>query len=218
MKLPAVAFTYSDTGFSLEVPNLELAFATPVALIGPNGSGKSTYAQWLAGLLTGNKSNAGEWFYVPQGLEDAFFADNLGQQWELITPGKSFEVLENELEDLGLRPAAFWLRFPLPLMSGGEKRRCALAAALALEPEALILDEPLLGLGGKEALLVIEKIDMLVRMKRRLLLISHRSTLIDRCKELIILEQGKLRFAGRREAYTASLAGQRNGIGSNHAE
>ena len=154
----AVTFRSRSGGRHPALDRVDLAVPAGgvVALIGPNGCGKSTLLRAIAGLLTpergsvrldGNVVNGpdpriGLVFQEPRLLPWRTAADNITYPLELA--GWSRERRAGRLaaltELVRLEPAALTAR-PAEL-SGGQRQRTALARALALEPEVLLLDEP----------------------------------------------------------------------------
>lgn len=180
LKLEGVSYSYplsgreespAVTGVSLEVEPGEV-----LCVAGANGSGKSTLAQLCAGLL---QPTGGRVFYggtqiegrtalrrlrqsvgiVFQSPEDQLFADTVAKDLAFGPRNRGVRGAElaNRVRDaaslVGLPLESLEDRSPFSL-SGGEKRRVALAGVLALEPEVLVLDEPFIGLDfeGREHL------------------------------------------------------------------
>ena len=173
--LDKVNYVYSEkTAYeihALKDVSLKISDGEFIGIIGHTGSGKSTLIQHLNGLVRANsggiyyngedigdddfnrkelRSKVGLVFQYPehQLFETTVFADvcfgpkNQGhsrKQSEL----KAFTALRS----VGL-PEDYWYRSPFEL-SGGQKRRAAIAGVLAMEPEVLILDEPTAGLDPK---------------------------------------------------------------------
>jgi energy-coupling factor transporter ATPase len=174
-------------GTPLEVPSLtdvslEVKRGDIVGVIGPTGSGKSTLLQHLCGLIrpqTGQvqvngvnladpeidlreiRHRVGMVFQLPEdqlferyvGDDVAFGPRNQGLDRETIR-----ERVRAALESVGLPFEDFKDRITVAL-SGGERRKVALAGVLAMTPEALLLDEPTAGLDprGRRELLTLLK-------------------------------------------------------------
>jgi energy-coupling factor transport system ATP-binding protein len=223
---------------ALREVTLEIAQGERVGLVGQTGSGKSTLAQHLAGLLKptsgevrlngvlahartstarGQRNQLGLCFQYPEdqifgqtvSREVAFGPRNLGL--------KEAEALVNRvhwaLEMVGLDPADFGQRSPFTL-SGGEMRRVALAATLALEPRALVLDEPTAGLdprGRRDVLsrllkwheetratliLISHDLEQVARMVDRVIVLHHGGVAADGPTRRILSDDVMLRRAG----------------------
>jgi NitT/TauT family transport system ATP-binding protein len=140
---------------ALEGVDLAVERGQIVSLIGPNGAGKSTLLRVLAGLLPPDRGEArfagrpiagpdprvGLVFQEPRLLPWRTTAANVTYPLELdgVEPAERASRGEELLRTVGLADAA--QRIPSQL-SGGMRQRAALARALALEPELLLLDEP----------------------------------------------------------------------------
>lgn len=200
---------------ALDDVNLSLGKGEIVGLAGHTGSGKSTMIQLLNGLLkptsgtvtfegkdihakgySGNylRSRVGMVFQYP---EHQMICDTV---WEDVAFGPSKqgltgEACETRVEE-ALRfvdlPEKYYQASPLQL-SGGQKRRVAIAGVLAMHPEYIILDEPAAGLdaAGKR-----EIFDRIRRMSREqgigVLLVSHSmEDLAEYADRIIVLDDGK---------------------------
>lgn len=170
-------------GSPLEVPSLngvslEVARREIVGIIGPTGSGKSTLLQHLCGLmrptsgdvwvdgfdLTDPKTDpkvvrgrVGMVFQLPEDqLFERYVGDDIafGPRNQGLDRATVRERVRVALESVGLPFEEFRDRITLTL-SGGERRKVALAGVLAMAPKALLLDEPTAGLdpGGRAELL-----------------------------------------------------------------
>jgi energy-coupling factor transporter ATP-binding protein EcfA2 len=179
-----------------------------VLLLGASGSGKSTLLNGLAGLLEGGESEGvlrvdgldpraarertGIVFQDPEaslvmaraGDEVAFGLEN-----RCVPAGEIWPRVDEALEMVGF---PYGREHPTDALSGGEQQRLALAAALALRPGLLLLDEPTANLDPDGAALVREAIRRLVaRGGLTMLLVEHRvgeaTDLVDR---VVVLEAG----------------------------
>lgn len=219
LSLQHVSYIYSPgTAYekvALDDVSLSLGKGEIVGLAGHTGSGKSTMIQLLNGLLkptsgtvtfegkdihakghSGNylRSKVGMVFQYP---EHQMICDTV---WEDVAFGPSKQGLTEEecnarVED-ALRfvdlPEKYYTASPLQL-SGGQKRRVAIAGVLAMHPEYIILDEPAAGLDaeGKR-----EIFDRIRRMSREqgigVLLVSHSmEDLAEYADRIIVLDDGK---------------------------
>jgi len=160
IRLQSIDFAFPTRGGAplpvLDGIDLDIPAGGIVALIGPNGCGKSTLLRVIAGLLapvhgevrlagerlTGPDPRIGLAFQEPRLLPWRSTADNITYPLELA--GWPIDRRRDRLADLarlvGIDPAVMSSR-PTEL-SGGTQQRAALARALALEPEVLLLDEP----------------------------------------------------------------------------
>lgn len=192
-----------------------------VGLIGHTGSGKSTLIQHLNGLLkpssgsiyindfeitqkdinlTEIRKRVGVVFQYPeyQLFEEtiekdiAFGPGNMGLDQEEIT-----KRVKSSMEAVGLDYEKYREKSPFEL-SGGQKRRVAIAGVIAMDPEVLILDEPTAGLdpGGREE--IFELIKKLHRERNITVILSSHSMddMAKLVKTLIVMNKGKIEFMG----------------------
>ena len=217
IKLENVSYVYMQGGpfekTALNNINLEIGDGEFIGLIGHTGSGKSTLIQLLNGLikptegrvrvagfdLTDKKTKmrdvrfkVGLVMQYPehQLFEETVFKDiafgpqNMGLPQEEIKNRVEFAAnlvgLSKEILD----------KSPFDL-SGGQKRRVAIAGVLAMEPKVLILDEPTAGLdpGGRDEILFKIK-DMHERMNLTVILVSHSMEDVAKLADRILVMNG----------------------------
>ena len=200
--------------------NLEIEDGEFVGLIGHTGSGKSTLIQHLNGLI---KASAGELYYngeniYSQGYDMKQLRSKVGLVFQ-YPEHQLFEVdvltdvcfgpknqglsreeaearAEKALEQVGLDPS-YYKQSPFEL-SGGQKRRVAIAGVLAMEPEVLILDEPTAGLDPRGRDEILDQIDRLHRERHMtIILVSHSMEDVARYADrLIVMNHGQKVFDG----------------------
>ncbi len=191
-----------DVSFSIEP-------GERVALLGPNGAGKTTLVLSLLGVLSpasgtvriqGERMDEEHAFelrrhlglvfqdpndqlFMPTVRDDvAFGPANYG-----IVGSELEEVVDRALE----RVSASHLAHRAPHhLSGGERRRVAIAGVLAMDPAALIMDEPSSGLDPAG---MREITDLLRDLPQTLLLVTHHLDLAERlCDRALVLDGGRL--------------------------
>ena len=220
MKLENVNFTYSpNTAYeihALKNINIEIRDGEFIGLIGHTGSGKSTLVQHFNGLMkaTGGaiyyndeniygegysmkklRSKVGLVFQYPE--HQLFEVDVLtdvcfGPKNQGLSKEEAEARAKKALQMVGLKEK-YYKQSPFEL-SGGQKRRVAIAGVLAMEPEVLILDEPTAGLDPKGR---DEILDQLKRIHEErhitIILVSHSmedvAKYVDR---IIVMNHGRV--------------------------
>lgn len=216
-----VEHIYSEnTPFSyhaLKGVNLDIKQGSMTALIGHTGSGKSTLIQHINALLLPTageihidnflisvtdkpetlkplRKKAGLVFQFP---EYQLFEETI--QKDIIFGPKNFGATEEEalavakkvLKLVGL-DESYLERSPFDL-SGGQKRRIAIAGILAMDPDILILDEPTAGLdpqGAKEMLNLFKKIN---EQGKTVILVSHdMNQVLEYCDDVVVMNKGRV--------------------------
>lgn len=194
--LPPLKKVYVDNPvFTLDAPELELSGTGYTCVIGRNGSGKSSYGEALASHKPISENN--HWYYLPQYLERFLFAENILEQLtDLLGQSVNHTELEQLLQELGFTDPTQMINFPFILMSGGERRRMALATVSYLKPKQIILDEPEIGITAKENMVLLAKLNNLQAVSAKVILISHNFEFVKRSSDLICLENGRVAKAG----------------------
>lgn len=221
IQLKDVSYIYSpDTPFevrALDNINLEINEGEFVAIIGHTGSGKSTLIQHFNGLV---EPTVGEVIVEGESLKDSkvnkskirqkvglvfqypehqLFEETVAKDVAFgpINLGYSPEEIEVMVEDamnrVGLPYEEFKDASPMEL-SGGEKRRAAIAGVLVMNPKVLVLDEPTAGLDPKGRDDILDEIKSIYeKLGITVILVSHSmddvARLVDR---IIVMEGGKV--------------------------
>ncbi|MGN0713348.1 MAG: energy-coupling factor transporter ATPase [Anaerovoracaceae bacterium] len=212
--LPTESVALEDVSFEIEDGEM-------VGIIGHTGSGKSTLLQHLNGLLKPTsgqiivgdtditargvsvveiRKRVGLVFQYPEyqlfeetvALDVAFGPKNLG-----LTQDEIDERVREALELVGLPYDEVAERSPFEL-SGGQKRRVAIAGVIAMHPEVLILDEPTAGLDPKAHKDVLKMIEEVHRRTGNItILVSHNMADIARLSDkVIVIDSGRLVTVG----------------------
>ena len=211
IRLKNITFSYPGSDIcTLDNLDLEINKGDRLGMMAPNGSGKTTLLHTIMGLckpdsgsieifgkklkhekdFTPIRSKIGLLFqdsddqlFCPTVLEDVAFGPlNLG-----FSQQDAINIAKTTLEKLGIQGVE---KTVTHRMSGGQKRLVALAAVLAMEPEVLLLDEPIAGLDNR----VREKlINILNGLDITYLLISHDFDFIKSVTDKIYsMESGKI--------------------------
>lgn len=201
--------SYPDGSLALDGVTFTLHHGEAVALVGANGAGKSTLLKHLNGTL---RAGAGEvrvgalpitaetltqirrtvgmvfqdpddMLFMPSVLEDvAFGPRNLG-----LSPPEAEARAREALRGVGAEHLAGKAPYHL---SVGEKRRCALAAVLAMGPDILVLDEPSTGLDPRGRRLLV---GLLRAFTHTRIVATHDLDLALRvCPRTLVLHRGRL--------------------------
>ena len=209
--------------WALKNINLTLHDNEFVGIVGHTGSGKSTLTQLLKGL---EKPSSGQIFYNEQDIQgEGFSKKELRQKVGLVFQYPEHQLFEvSVIKDVEFGPRNLGLNnleiekrsfdalkqagisddlldvAPFAL-SGGQKRRVAIAGVLAMQPEVLILDEPTAGLDPAGRTEILELLQMLHRERNiAVILVSHSMDDVARYAErILVMNQGELVLDGAPE-------------------
>jgi lipopolysaccharide export system ATP-binding protein len=222
LEVISIAKSYDKRAVLSDI-SLSVAKGEVLGLLGPNGAGKTTCFYSIMGLV---RPDSGRILmdgvdvtrlpmyrravlglgYLPQ--ETSIFRgltveQNIGAVLELVEPDKAVRAseLERLLDEFGLTRLR---SSPAMALSGGERRRCEIARALAAKPSIMLLDEPFAGI---DPLSISDIRDLVKDLKTRgigVLITDHnvRETL-DIVDRACIIYGGQVLFAGSPEALVA---------------
>ena len=213
VELKRLGHVYPDGTAALSEVSLRITHGECVGVIGANGAGKSTLLLHLNGCLVASSGEVrvGEFplakatlpqirrtvgmvfqdpddqLFMPTVLDDVAFGPlNLG-----LPPAEAEERSRDALVLVG----AWHLRDKPPyLLSGGEKKRVAIATVLAMSPDILVLDEPTSGLDpfARRQLMALVK-----DFRHTRIIASHDLDLVmDLCERTVVLHEGRIAADG----------------------
>lgn len=189
-----------------------------IGLIGHTGSGKSTLVQHLNGLM---KATSGHLYYNGEDIDDdQFHKKELRSKVGLVFQYPEHQLFEVDVfsdvcfgpKNLGLSQKEVQLRayealkqvgledkyfYQSPFdLSGGQKRRVAIAGVLAMKPEVLILDEPTAGLDPKGRSEILELISSLRKKTgMTIVLVSHSmDDVAEYVNRIVVMDHGRKMF------------------------
>ena len=236
-----LTFAYTQGGKPLDPTLKDLSFTIEegsfLGIIGHTGCGKSTFVKHLNGLLPCEKetvivdghdlsqkserktvrSLVGMVFQYP---EYQLFAETVyedvafGPRNMKIQEPEVRTRVQNAMTMVGLDPEMFSERSPFEL-SGGERRRAAIAGVLAMHPKYLVLDEPMAGLdpiGRREILALLEKLRS--DSGCTIIMISHSmDDIANHATKVLVLDQGSvLMYDTPQNVFSNAEALQRIGL------
>ena len=215
IELKHVSYRYSPGTVyemrALEHIDLSIPDGQFIGIIGHTGSGKSTLIQLLNGLL---KPSEGQVVYNGEDIGgEGFSRKKLRGQVGLVFQYPEHQLFEMDVlkdvcfgpknQGLGQAEAEEHVGMPKELfgkspfeLSGGQKKRAAIAGVLAMNPRILILDEPAAGLdpGGRDE--ILSQIAILHRTRKMaIVLVSHSMEDVARYVErIVVLNEGRVAF------------------------
>lgn len=221
IKFKEVSYQYSkNTKFAftaLDSINLEIKLGKVTGIVGSTGSGKTTLVQHLNGLLLPDKGSVevlgrtiknnekpkdlkmlrkevGLVFQFPeyQLFEETIEKDvAFGPMNFNVSEEEAIKIAHEELAKVRIKPI-YYQQSPLSL-SGGQKRRVAIAGILALKPKVLVLDEPTAGLDPQGSYKTMETFKQLNNEGTTIIMVTHNMEhVLNYCDEVIVLDEGKL--------------------------
>ncbi len=215
---------------AIEHINLSFRAGELVGLIGHTGSGKSTLIQHLNGLL---KPTSGKILFQGEDIwKDKKFTQSVRGRvglvfqypeyqlfeetcWKDIAFGPKNQGISGDELDARVRRAAGFVGIDESLLekspfdlSGGQKRRVAIAGVIAMEPDVLILDEPTAGLDAAGRDSILENIRAYQQAQNAaVIMVSHSmEEVASLCTRLIVMNRGSVAMDGMpAEVFTRSV-------------
>ena len=207
---------------ALDQINLDIKEGVITAIIGETGSGKSTLVEHLNALLLPSEGSLEILDYQLVANQKIRFLKPLRKDVGLVFQFSEYQLFEETvLKDVAFGPANFgfspeaaikqasealkmvgideslYQASPLEL-SGGQKRRVAIAGIIACDPKIIVLDEPTAGLdpkGSKEMIRLF--VDLNRKMNKTIIIVSHDNEMVyNYCDETVVLSHGKVVYHG----------------------
>jgi cobalt/nickel transport system ATP-binding protein len=214
IRVADLVFTYPDGTTALDGMSLEVHDGERVAVLGPNGAGKTTFALHLNGL---HRSTSGEVAVDGLVLSDATIGEIRRRVGHVFQDPDDQLFMPTVAEDVGFGPANLGVtghelahRIEAALaavgmggaadraphhLSGGERRRVAVATVLSMQPSILVLDEPTSNLDPASRR---ELVDVLQSLDVAQLMITHDLPFaLEVCERAVIIRDGRVVADGR---------------------
>ena len=222
MKIKKLSYVYSEGDAfekkALDEISLEIPDGQVIGIIGHTGSGKSTLIQHLNGLL---RATSGAIYYDGENIyQEGYDMRTLRSKVGLVFQNPEHQLFEVDVfsdvcfgpKNLGLSKEeveerakkaltqvgldeSYYKKSPFEL-SGGQKRRVAIAGILAMHPQVLILDEPTAGLDPKGRDEILDQVALLQKERKiTVILVSHSMEDVARYVDrIIVVNDGKILF------------------------
>ncbi len=221
LKTENLTYVYEDGTKALNRVSLSIEKGKKTAFLGANGSGKSTFFLCLNGILKPQqgavyfrdrpvdysrkgllslRSKVGIVFQDPDNQlfsasvyqEISFGLMNLG-----IPSGEAAKRVEAVMEEMEIQS---FRHKPTHLLSGGQKKQVSLADILVMEPEVIILDEPVSALDPKHTQMINEKLARLPEGGVTVIIATHDvDYALEWADEVVVFKDGEIAAKGRSE-------------------
>ncbi len=223
IEIQDVTFGYRGGREVLKNISMKVERGTRTAILGANGAGKTTLFYTMTGV---NKPNSGTVLYdgspvqyTRKGLEElrshtAVVLQNPDEQifCSIVEEDVAFGPLNLGMErdevegrvDRALAAVRMteYRKRPLQQLSGGQRKRVAIAGALAVEPEVMIMDEPTAGLDPQSAMEVMELAERLVLQGVTVMISTHDVNLAYGWADTAdVINGGRIRFCGTQDDF-----------------
>jgi cobalt/nickel transport system ATP-binding protein len=225
-----LGFTYGDGTRALETITLDIAFGESVGIAGGNGAGKSTLVHHCNGYFIPQQGtvsinetvltkktqeairkivglvfqNADDQLFMSSVYDDIMFGpQNMGVQGDALK-----SAVDNTMHDLGL----WHLKDKAPShLSAGQKRFCAFATVLVMQPKILVMDEPTSDLDPRHRR---QLMDLVRKLDITKITVSHDLDFIwDTCERTIIMNCGRVVADGlTKDVLSNEVMLQENGL------
>jgi energy-coupling factor transport system ATP-binding protein len=216
IKVENLYFTYPNGVEALKGVSLKIEDGEFVAIMGQNGAGKTTLVKHVNGLLKPTKGRVIVLDIDPTKVSVATLAKKVGFVFQNPDHQLFSETVEEEIsfalknfgyEEETVKERVDWALNLLDLteyrkvspfmLSGGERKRVALASVLAWDPEIIILDEPTIGQDHQQKERLSQFIIQLNRQHKTVIIVTHDVEFVAECQpKIVLMAEGKILAEG----------------------
>lgn len=223
IKINNLRHSYDTRKDALNGVDLSIEKGEYIAIIGETGSGKSTLVQHLNALLIPNDGNLViNDITITNNKRKNKRISELRKQVGLVFQFPEYQLFEETvlkdvsfgLKNFGYKQAeaeakakealskvgineSYYDRSPFEL-SGGERRKVAIAGIISTNPDVLVLDEPTAGLDAKATKEIMSLVKSMHGEGKTIILVSHDMELVvEHASRVIVLQEGKISFDGK---------------------
>jgi energy-coupling factor transport system ATP-binding protein len=219
IKIEDVYFAYPNGVEALKGVSLEIQDGEFLAIMGQNGAGKTTLVKHINGLLKPTKGKvvvddlestkvsvatlARKVGFVFQNPDHQLFSETVEE--EISFALRNFGFDETALDErvnwaLNLLDLTEYRKVSPFMLSGGERKRVALASVLAWDPKIVILDEPTIGQDHQQKERLRQFIIQLNRQEKTVIIVTHDIEFVAECKpRVVLMSQGRIVAQGEAE-------------------
>jgi energy-coupling factor transport system ATP-binding protein len=216
IKVENLYFTYPNGVEALKGVSLKIEDGEFVAIMGQNGAGKTTLVKHVNGLLKPTKGRVMVLDIDPTKVSVATLAKKVGFVFQNPDHQLFSETVEEEIsfalknfgyEEETIKERVDWALNLLDLteyrkvspfmLSGGERKRVALASVLAWDPEIIILDAPTIGQDHQQKERLSQFIIQLNRQHKTVIIVTHDVEFVAECQpKIVLMAEGKILAEG----------------------
>jgi energy-coupling factor transport system ATP-binding protein len=212
IKIEDAFFTYPNGVEALRGVSLEVQDGEFLAIMGQNGAGKTTLVKHINGLLKPSNGTvvvddlktdkvsvatlARKVGFVFQNPDHQLFSETVEEEISFALRNFGYdETAINERVNwaLNLLGLTEYRKVSPFMLSGGERKRVALASVLAWDPKIVILDEPTIGQDNQQKERLRQFIEQLNRQGKTVIIVTHDIEFVAECKpRVVLMAQGKI--------------------------
>jgi energy-coupling factor transport system ATP-binding protein len=219
IKIDDIHFTYPNSVEALKGVSLDIQDGEFLAIMGQNGAGKTTLVKHINGLFKPSKGTvvvddlettkvsvatlARKVGFVFQNPDHQLFSETVEE--EISFALRNFGYDESTINErvtwaLNLLDLTEYRKVSPFMLSGGERKRVALASVLAWDPKIVILDEPTIGQDNQQKERLRQFIVQLNRQGKTVIIVTHDIEFVAECKpRVVLMAQGKILAQGEAE-------------------